>query len=153
MLLLYLHFSSVHFSCSFVSESLWPHGLQHTRLLCPPLSPRAGSNSCALSQWRYLTNPSSVVPFSFCLHYFPTSGSFPMSRHFASDGQRISFSFSISPSNECSGLISFGTDWSPCCPRDSQESSPAPQFKSINSLALSFLYGPPHIHIWLLEKP
>ena len=54
-----------------------------------------------------------------------------------------SFSFSTSPSNEYSGLISFRMDWrSPCCPRDSQESSPTPQFKSINSLALSFLYSP-----------
>ena len=54
-----------------------------------------------------------------------------------------SFSFSISPSNEYSGLISFRVDWlDPCSPRDSQESSPTPQFKSINSLALSFLYSP-----------
>ena len=53
-----------------------------------------------------------------------------------------SFSFNISPSNEYSGLISFRTDWSPCCPRYSQESSPTPQFKSINSSALSFLYSP-----------
>ena len=51
-----------------------------------------------------------------------------------------SFSFSISPSNEYSGLISFRMDWSPCCPRDSQESSPTPQFKSISSSVLSFLY-------------
>ena len=51
------------------------------------------------------------------------------------------WSFSISPSNECSGLISFSLAWSPCCPKDSQESSPAPQFKSINSLVLSFLHG------------
>ena len=53
-----------------------------------------------------------------------------------------SFSFSISPSSEYSSLISFRIDWSPCSPRDSQESSPTPQFKSINSLELSFLYGP-----------
>ena len=53
-----------------------------------------------------------------------------------------SVSFSISPSNEYSALISFKIDWSPCCPRDSQESSPTPQFKSINFLAFSFLYGP-----------
>ena len=63
-----------------------------------------------------------------------------------------SFSFSISPSNEYSGLISFRIDWSPCSPRDSQESSPTPQFKSINS-ALSFLYTPnSHFHTWLLKK-
>ena len=66
-----------------------------------------------------------------------------------------SFSFSISPSNEYSGLISFRMDWldSPCSPRDSQESSPTPQFKSISSSALSFLCSPnSHIHTWLLEK-
>ena len=64
-----------------------------------------------------------------------------------------SFSFSICPSNEYSGLISFKIDWSPCCPRDSQESCPTPQFKSINSLVLSFLHSNSHIHTWPLEKP
>ena len=65
-----------------------------------------------------------------------------------------SFSFSISPSNEYSGLISFRLVESPCSPKDSQESSPTAQFKSINSLALSFLYGPTFTSIeWLLEKP
>ena len=63
------------------------------------------------------------------------------------------FSFSISPSNEYSGLISFRIDLFAVCPRDSQESSPTSQFKSINSSALSFLYSPTHIHTWLLEKP
>ena len=66
-----------------------------------------------------------------------------------------SFSFSIGPSDEYSGLIPFRMDWfgSPCGPRDSQESSPTPQFKSIYSSPLSFLYSPTHIHTWLLEKP
>ena len=65
-----------------------------------------------------------------------------------------SFSFSISPSNEHPGLISFRMDWleSPCSPRDSQESSPTPPFKSINSLVFSLLYGPTHIHTWLLKN-
>ena len=68
------------------------------------------------------------------------------------------FSFNLSPSNKYSGLISFspegnGLFGSPCSPRDSQESSPTPQFKSINSSALSFLYSSTHIHIWPLEKP
>ena len=62
-----------------MSDSLWPHGLQHTSLLCPPLSPRVCSNSCPLSQWCYLTISCSAAPFSFCLHSFPASGSFPMS--------------------------------------------------------------------------
>jgi len=75
---------------------------------------------------------------------------FHMSQFFVSGGQSISFSFSISPSNEYLGLISFRMDWtvgSPCSPRDSQESSPTPQLKSINSSALSFLHSPTLISI------
>ena len=70
----------------------------------------------------------SAGPFSFCLQSFPESGSFPMSRLFASAPKYWAFTFSISPSNEYSGLISFRVDWfeSPCCPRDSEESSPTP---------------------------
>ena len=102
----------------------------------PVLSPEVCSNSCPVSQWCYPTTLSSVTPFSSCLQYFPASGSFPMSQLFASGGQIYwSISFSISPSSECSGLISFSI-WqikSPCCPRDFQESFPAPQFESINS--------------------
>ena len=58
-----------------MSDTLWPHGLQHARLLCPPLSLGVCSNSCSLSQWCYLTISSSATPFSFCLQSFPTSGS------------------------------------------------------------------------------
>ena len=65
------------------------HGLQHTRLLCPPPSPRVCSDSCPLSWWGCLTTSSSAAPFSFCLQSFPASGSFPMSRLFASGGQSI----------------------------------------------------------------
>ena len=68
------------FSCSVVSDSLWPHGLQHTRLPCPSLSPGVCSNSCPLSQWCRPTISSSVAPhFSSWLQSFPASGSFPMS--------------------------------------------------------------------------
>ena len=102
-----LWFSSVQFSCSVVSDSLRPHGLQHARLPCSP-TPRVHPNPRPLSQWCHPTISSSVVPFSSCLQSFPASGSFPMSQFFASGGQstRI-FSFSISPSNEYSGLISY----------------------------------------------
>ena len=72
-----------------MSDSLWPHGLQHTRFLCPPLSPRICSNSCPLSQWCCLTISSSASPFSFCLQSFPASGSFPMGWLFTSGGQSI----------------------------------------------------------------
>ena len=128
------------FSCSVMSDSLWPRGLQNARLPCPSLSPRHCSNSCPLSRWCYLTISSSAVLFSFCLQSFPISGSFPISQFFPSGGQSIgtsalasvfpsirvfsnglalrirwpkywSFSFSISPSNKYSGLISFKIDW------------------------------------------
>ena len=84
------------FSHSVMSDSLWPHGLQHARLPCPSPSPRIGSNSCPLSQWCHPTISSSVVPFCSCLQSFPTSGSFPMSQLFASSGQSIGASASAS---------------------------------------------------------
>ena len=91
---------------------LQPHGLQHARPSCP--SPTLGvySNSCPLHRWCLPTISSSVISFSSHLQSFPASGSFPMSQFFASGGQSIQvFSFSISPSNEYSGLISFRIDW------------------------------------------
>ena len=85
---------SVQFSHSVISDSLWPHGLRHTRLPCPSPTPRAYSNSCPLSRWCYPTVSSSVVPFSSCLQSFPASGHFPMSQFFASSGQSIGVSAS-----------------------------------------------------------
>ena len=89
-----------------------PHGLQHARPPCPS-TPRACSNSCLLSWWCHPAISSSVIPFSSHLQSFPASGSFQMCQFFASCGQSIgaSFSFSISASNEYSGLISFRMDW------------------------------------------
>ena len=103
---------------------------------------RAFSDSCPLSWWYYPTISSSVVPFSSCLQSFPASGSFPMSQFFASGGQSIGASASILPKNIQDWFPLGWTGWSPCSPRDSQESSPTPQFKSINSLAVRFLYTP-----------
>ena len=74
------NFSSVHFSCSVKSSSLWPHGLQHARPHCPSPTPRACVNSCPSSQWCHPNISSSVIPFSSCLQSFPESGSFPMGR-------------------------------------------------------------------------
>ena len=127
-----------------MSNSLWPHGLQHARLLCPSPTPRACSNSCPLSCWCCPIISSSVVPFSSCLQSFPASGSSQMSQFFSSGGQSIwvSASASVLPMNIQDWLLLGFTGWNPCSPRDSQESSPTPQFKSINSLALSFLYSP-----------
>ena len=80
---------SVQFSGSVVSDSLWPHGLQHTRPPCPSPTPRAYPNPCPLSWWWHLAISSSVVPFSSCPQSFPASGSFPVSQPFASGGQSI----------------------------------------------------------------
>ena len=85
---------SIQFSCSVMSNFLWPHGLQHSRLPCPSPTPGAYSNSCPLRQWHHpnISSSSSVTPFSSHLQSFPASGSFPMSRFFASGGQSIGVS-------------------------------------------------------------
>ena len=75
------------FSRSVVSDSLRPHGLQHTRPPCPSPTPGACSNSCPWSQWCHPTISFPTVPFSSCLQYFPASGSFPISQFFTSSGQ------------------------------------------------------------------
>ena len=89
------------FSCTVVSNSLWPHGLQHARLSCPSPSPGACLNSCPSSWWCHPTILFSVIPFSSCLQLFPGSGSFPMSQFFASGVQSIgaSASASLFPTN------------------------------------------------------
>ena len=84
------------FSHSVVSDSLWPHGLQHSRLPCPAPTTGACSNSCPSSQWCHPTISSSVVPFSSHLQSFPASGSFQMSQFFASRGQGIGVAASAS---------------------------------------------------------
>ena len=129
-------------SRTVVSDSVWPHRLQHARLSCPSSSPRACSNSCPLSWWCHPTISSSVVPSSSWLQSFPASGSFLTSRLFHIRWPKY-WSFSISPSNECSGLISFRIDWFDLLAvQGTFKSSPAPQFERINSSALSFLYSP-----------
>ena len=87
--------SSVQFSHSVISDSLRPHGLQHSRPPCPAPTPTVYSNLGPLSQWWHLAISSSVIPFSFHLHSFPASGSFPMSQ-FLSGGQSIGVSASSS---------------------------------------------------------
>ena len=87
---------SVQFSCSVVSYSLQPHGLQHARLPCPSPAPGAYSNSSPSCQWCHPIISSTVVPFSSHLQYFPASGSFPMSQLFAWGGQSIGVSASAS---------------------------------------------------------
>ena len=132
--------ASVQFSRSVVSNSLWPHESEHARPPSPSPTPGVYSNSCLSSRWCHPAIPSSIIPFSSCPQSLPASGSFPMTQLFAWGGQSIGVSASAS-------VLPMNTqDWfplgSPCSPRDSQESSPAPQFKSINSLALSFPHSP-----------
>ena len=129
------------FSCSVASESLEPHGLQHARLPCPSPPTGACSNSCPSSQWCHPAISSSVVPFS-CLQSFPASGSFPMSQLFASHGQSIGASASVLPMNIQDWFPLGWTGWISLQSRDSRESSPAPQFKRINTSVLSLLYNP-----------
>ena len=136
-----VQFSSVNQSC----PTLWqPHKLQHARPPCPSPTPGVHPNSYPLSQWCHATISSSVVPFSSHLQPLPASGSFQMSQFFTSGGQSIgvSASASVLPMNTQDWSPLGWTGWISLCPRDSQESSPTPQFKSINSSALSFLYSP-----------
>ena len=102
--------SVTQFKHSVISNSVQHYGLQHARPPCSSPTPGACSNSCPSSQWCHPIISSSVIPFSSCLQSFPGSGSFPRSHLFTSGAKYWSFSFSISPSNEYSGLISFRTD-------------------------------------------
>ena len=128
-------FSSVTQSC----PTLQPHHLQHARPPCPSPTPRVQPNPCPLCRWCYQTISSSVVPFSSCRQSFPASGSFPMSQLFISGGQSIgvSASTSVLPMNTQQLSPVGWTGWIPCSPR---VFSPTPQFKSIISSALGFLY-------------
>ena len=135
-----VQFNSVSQSC----PTLPPHELQHTRPPCPSPTPGVYSNSCPSSQWYQPAISSSVVPFSSCPQSLPASGSFPMSQLFASGGQSIGISAlaSVLPMNTQDWSPLGWTGWISFSPRDSQEFSPTPQFKSINSSGLSFLHSP-----------
>ena len=128
-----------------MSSSLRPHGLQHARFPCPTPSPGVGSSSYPSSWWCHPTISSCVTPFSSCHQSFPASGSFPMSQFFESDGQSIGTSpiASVLPMNiqvwfllGLTGLISVQYKGL------SRVFSNTAAFESINSLALSLVYGP-----------
>ena len=146
---------SVQFSHSVMSDSSQPHGLQYDRLTCPSPTPRACSNSCQLTQWRYPGISFSVIPFSFCLQSFPASGSFQISQLFTSGGQsiRLSASASILPMNIQDwfplGLTGFMSLQSKELLRVFSNTT----VQNINSSALRFLYGPTLTSTRLLEKP
>ena len=148
MVVLFLVFKGISLLSSIGSVELFSHvrlfathGLQHTRLPCPSSTP---------GSFLKLTSMQLVLPsnrFILCHPRFLLSSIFPGIGVFSNESvlhirwpKTWSFSFSISPSNEQSGLISCTMDWLDS-PKDSQDSSPTPQFKSINSSVLSFLYS------------
>ena len=138
--LFYLSTKQFQFSHSVVSDSLQPHGLQHTRPPCPSPTPGACSNSCPSSWWCHPNISSSVIPFNLSQH----QGLFKWVSSLHQVVKGLEFQLQHQ-SFQSMFRTDFLYDWlvgSPCSPRDSQESSPTPQFKSISSSALSFLYGP-----------
>ena len=144
------------FSCSVVSDSLWPHGLQHIRLPCPSPTPEASSNLCPSSWWCHPTISSSVDPFSSHLQCFPASESFQMSQFFASGGQSTgaSASASVLPVNiqdwlplGLTGLIFLQSKG-----LSRVFSNTTVQKHQFFSTQLS-LRSNSHMHRWLLKKP
>ena len=148
--------SSVQFSRSVVSDSLWLHSLQHARPPCPSPTLRVYSNSCPSSRWCHPNISSPILPFSSCLQSFWASGSFQMTQFFASGGQSIGVSASISvlPMNI--------QDWSPLGWTgwiSLQSKGLSRVFSNTTVQKLQFfcaqlsLWSNSHIHTWPLEKP
>ena len=127
-----------------MSNSLWPHRLQHARPPCPSPTPGAYSNSCPLSRWCHPTILSSVVPFSFHLQSFPASGSFPMSQFFTSGGQSIGVSASalVLPMNTQDWSPLGWTGWISLQSKGLSRVFSNTTVKSINSSVLSLLHSP-----------
>ena len=146
---------SLQFSHSVVSDSLRPHALQHSGPPCPSPTPRVYSNSHPLCWWCHPTISSSVVPFSSHLQSFPESGSFPMSRFFASGGQKIgvSASASVLPMNIQDWFPLGWTGWIslPSNGLSRASSNTTVQKHQFFRTRLS-LQSNSHIHTWLLEK-
>ena len=151
-----MHAQLLQFICSVVSDSLRPHGLQHSRPPCPSPTPGVYSNSRPLSWWCHPTISSSVIPFSSCLQSFPASESFQMSQLFTSGGQSIGVTASASV------LLMNIQDWFPLGWTgwiSLQSKGPSRVFSNTSvqkhqlfSGQLS-LWSNSHIHTWLLVKP
>ena len=135
---------SVQFSHLVVSDSLWPHQLQHARLPCPSPTSRVYSNSCPLSWWCHPTISSSVIHFSSCLQSFPASGSYQMSQFSASGSQSIgeSASTSLFPMNTKHWSPLGWTGWISLPSKGLSRVFSNTTFKNINSFVLSFLHSP-----------
>ena len=147
---------SVQFNLSVVSDSLWPHELQHAKPPCPSPTPGVYPNSCPLSWWCHPTISSSVVPFSSCPQSFPASGSFPMSQLFTSGGQsiRVSASASVLPMNTQDWSSLGWTGWI------SLQSKGLSRVFSSTTVQKHQFFGTQlssqsnsHVHTWLLAKP
>ena len=132
------------FSCSVMSDSLWPHGLQYARAPCPSPTPGVHPNPCPLSQWCHPAISSSVIPFSSRPQSFPAPGSFQMSQLFASGGQStgVSASTSVLPMNAQDWFPLGWTGWISLLSKRLSRVFSTPQLRSINSSVLSFLYSP-----------
>ena len=130
------------FSHSVVSDSLRPHELQHARPPCPSPTARVYPNPCLLSRWCHPTISSFVVPLCSCPQSFPASGSFQVSQLFASGGQSfgVSASTSVLPMNSQDWSPLGWTGWISLHSKGLSRVFSKPQFKSINSLLLSFLF-------------
>ena len=149
--------SSVQFSQSVVSDSLWPHGLQHARPPCPSPTPGVHSDSRPSTQWCHPAISSSVIPFSFCPQSLPASQSFPMSQLFACGGQStgVSALASFLPKNTQDLSPLEWTDWISL-----QGSKGLSRAFSNTTVQKHQSFGAQpssqsnsHIHTWLLEKP
>ena len=144
------------FCSSVVAGSLWPHGLQRTRLPCPSLTPAVCSHSCPSSWWCHPTISSSVIPFSSCLQSFPTSGSFTLSQFFTSGDQsiRVSASPSVLPMNTQDWFPLGWTGWISLQAKGLSRvfSNTTVQKHQFFSAQFS-LWSNTHIHTGLLEKP
>ena len=148
-----VQFSSVQ---SLSHDNLRPHGLQHAIPPCPSPTSWVYSNSCPLSWWCHPTISSSVIPFSYCIQFFPASGSFQMSQFFTSGGQSIGVSASalVLPMTVQDWFALGWTCWISLQSRGfwrvfSSTTVQRPQFYDTQS----FLIVSSHIHTWLLEKP
>ena len=153
---IYTPFSSVHFSCSVVSDSLRPHESQHARPPCPSPTPGIHPNPCPSSRWYHPAISSSVVPFSSCPQSFLASGSFPMSQLFTWGGQStgVSALASFLPKKSQGWSPSEWTDWIFLQSKGLSRvfSNTTVQKYQFFGAQLSSQFNS-HVHTWPLEKP
>ena len=144
---------TIQFSCSVMSDSLWPHESQHARPPCPSPTPRVHSNSCPSSRWCHPPISSSVFPFSSCPQSLPASETFPMSQFFAWGAQRIGALASLLPKNTQDWSLLEWTGWISLQAKGlsrviSNTTVQKHQFFSTQLSSQSYIH-----HTWPLEKP